>query len=114
MRGVPRSTLYSLTGEWLARTCSISASSGLPNGTSSFNDWRRKNCVEISKKDSVAILASTILPSGPISITGLGSALRMASPSDGVDLRYSAAGLMQQDSTQNRRTRLRARDAPDA
>ena len=65
------------------RTWSISASSGLPNGTSSFSDWRCRNCVEISKNDSAAMLASTILPSGAISSTGLGSALRMASLSDG-------------------------------
>ena len=38
--------------------------------------------VEISKNDSAAMLASTILPSGATSSTGLGRALRMASPSE--------------------------------
>ena len=105
MRGVPRSTLYSLTGEPLERTWSISASSGLPNGTSSFSDCRRKNCVEISKKDSAAILASTMRPSGATSSTGLGSALRMASLSVGTGRRCSAADVMRQHSMRNRRTR---------
>ncbi|MEY9616162.1 hypothetical protein ABIF21_009036 [Bradyrhizobium elkanii] len=111
IRGVPRSTLYSLTGEPLVRTCSISASSGLPNGTNSFSDCRRRNWVEISKNDSAAILASTIRPSGATSSTGLGSALRMASPSVGTGRRNSMADVMRQHSRQNRRRRRRASDA---
>ncbi|MGY4352034.1 hypothetical protein ACVWXM_008527 [Bradyrhizobium sp. GM7.3] len=106
MRGVPRSTLYSLTGAFDERTWSISASKGLPNGTSSFSDCRFKNCVEISKKASVAMLAATILPSGPIMSTGLGSASRMASLSDGNGRRCSATELMQRRSMRSRRRHL--------
>ena len=61
MRGVPRSTLYSLTGEpALANLVDQAPASGLPNGTSSFSECRRRNGAEISKNDSAAILASAI------------------------------------------------------
>src|SRR6202043_1792939 len=95
-------------------TWSISASNGLPNGTNSFSDWRRRNWVEISKNDSAAILASTILPSGATSSTGLGKAFRIASLSDGTGRRCSAAEVMQQRSMQNRRTHPEGIGGPGA
>src|SRR5512133_3632182 len=57
------------------------------------------------------MLASTMRPSGATSSTGLGSALRMASLSEGTGRRCSAAGVMQQHSMQNRRMRFEAIDA---
>ena len=109
--GVPRSTLYSLTGAPLARTWSTSDSSGLPNGISSFSNCRCSSWIEVSKNVSAAMLASTILPSGATSSTGLGSALRMASPSLGNRDRCFGRTFMPQLSRRNRRTLRRATSA---
>src|SRR4051812_45842823 len=57
------------------------------------------------------MLASTILPSGAMSNTGFGSALRMASPSDGGAWRCSAAEVMQQRSMQSRQMHHAENDA---
>ena len=51
---------------------------------------------------------------GRTSSTGLGSALRMASPSEGTARRCSAADVMRQHSMRNRRTRPAAIGAPGA
>ncbi len=72
LRGVARSTLYSLTAAPRWRTCSTSASSGEPNGTRSRSMCRRSIGIEASKNCSAATLASAILPSAATMMTGCG------------------------------------------
>ena len=50
LRGVDRSTLYSFTAAPRWRTCSTSASNGLPNGTRSRSSCRRSSSTDASKK----------------------------------------------------------------
>ena len=78
MRGVPISTRYSVTAASRLRTCSIRASSGLPNGTNARPTCRRSIDAEVLKKVSAAELAAAMLPSSAISTTGCGSASRSA------------------------------------
>ncbi len=112
LRGVPRSTLYSLTAAPRARTCSISASTGLPNGTRSRSRWRRNSVSEASKKDSAAALALAIFPSAETMNTGCGSASRMASDvpegSVGIGVGVGSSRLMPRSSRTPQRPPLAA------